>query len=141
MRLNPGAAEQSAGPPAVRLDSVLREAAADYLRPSVLPARWLRPEEPRAEARGGPAYWEFPDRLAPVLTDVVRERAQSDVELRAEVQAEAAALLFLGMNVSPTPARAGADRKESGRAWAPAEQDAKESECRAAPPEVQPVVR
>jgi hypothetical protein len=51
-----------------------------------------------------------------------------------EVQPEAATLLFLEMNVSQRPAKAGADRKESGQAWEPAEPDGPESECHAARP-------
>jgi hypothetical protein len=121
-QLNRRAAEQSAGRPAVRQGLVSREAAADYLRPWELPARWSRTEERRSEVRdAASAYWEpTPNWLVPVSADAVAVRRVAGTPLPEKF-----------------PAKAGADRKESDLAGESAAQDGPESECR----EAQPAVR
>jgi len=56
------------------------------------------------------------------------------MEVLEEVQPEAGIRPFLARHVLQNRAKAGADRKESGLAWAPAEPDGPESECPAARP-------
>jgi hypothetical protein len=127
-RLNPDAAEQSDAQPAVRQDSVSRGAAEGSLRPWVLPARWSRPEERRAGERDGaaPACWEpFRDRLG--------EGARAAKALAARRDE--------GGLPGKRWAEAGADRKESDRAWGPAEKAGREWEYPAAQPAGQKVVR
>jgi hypothetical protein len=124
--LNQGAVEQSAARPAVRLNSVLREAAADCLRPWELPARWWPTEEPPDEARDGAARacWErLPDRLASApADDLVRAHGVRRVEATCAPR-------------EILPAMAGADRKESDLAGETEARAGLESGCPGALPE------